>query len=307
MKVVKGVGLAEMNIVLDKVNKWPRESEQVFAKGFNYSLGSGPQVSLIQLLQVGFKTGFATWLNDDAISKYCENEYKRYNLDYINIANKYVQSPINANAIIKTAWNKTMFSYDIADDIPEYDNQKLYDYLKDADYIIMKIGIDPNIYRRLKIEGKILLLDTGWSDNLSFTTYREYVQIAHYFFPNRKEAQKLTGFSDPKEQARILSTYYKKGIIKLDKKGVLGYDDGKVFLVPTIKEFQHVALTGTGDSFLSGFIYGLSQNLSFKESVLSGAITRAKFMSAKHSCDVDCDITGLNSYISKYQSTIIEY
>ncbi|MGI6595042.1 MAG: carbohydrate kinase family protein [Christensenellales bacterium] len=305
MKVVKGVGLAETNIILSRLNKWPRESEQVFAKDFDYSLGSGPQITLIQLMSLGFKTGFATWFSEDAISNYCKDKYKEYGLENINIATEPIKSPININAIINTAWNKTIFSYDIADNIFKYDSKKLYDYLKDANYVIMQIGVDPNIYRRLKIEGKILLLDAGWSENLSFTTFREYIQMAHYFFPNRREAEKLTGLSDPKAQARILSTYYKKGIIKLGKDGVLGYDGQDVYTIPAIKEFRHIAQTGSGDSFLTGFIYGLSKDMSFKDAVLSGAITRGKFMSEKDACDVNFTARELDAYIARYRDTIV--
>ncbi|HHX49601.1 MAG TPA: carbohydrate kinase family protein [Clostridiales bacterium] len=304
MTIIKSVGLAEVNFILSQVNKWPRESEQVFAKNFHYSLGSGPQVTLIQLMCLGFKTGFATWLSNDAISQYCKNQYEKYGLEHINIATESIESPINVNSIVNTAWNKTIFSYDISDNIAKYDSQKLYNYLKDADYVIMKIGVDPDIYRRLKIEGKILLLDAGWSENLSFTTFREYIQMAHYFFPNRKEAEKLTGMTEPRDQARILSTYYKKGIIKLGKDGVLGYDGQDVYMVPTIREFRHIGQTGSGDSFLTGFIYGLNNNMSFKDTVLSGAITRGKFMSERDILDVDFTANELESYIQRYRQTV---
>lgn len=304
MKTVVGIGLSEVNIVVGPFKKWPRESEQVMADNFKYSLGNGPQVSLLQLKKLGFDVSFATLLSNDIFSAYCEKEFKERSLEYINVSQGYIENPVNVNMIMQTAWNRTHFNYDGAEKGYKSDSAKIYDMCKKADFVIMKAGVDPDVYRRLKIEGKTLLLDTGWSENLSFTTFREYIQIAHYFFPNRREAEKLTGYSKPEDQIRILASYYKAGVIKQGEEGVIGYHDGKIFKVPAVKEFRRNAISGGGDSFLTGFIYGLHKGYDFKTTVLSGSLARGKFMSENLAYDTCCSVVDLENLISRYRDIV---
>ena len=110
--------------------------------------------------------------------------------------------------------------------------------------------------------------------------------------------------ANPEDQAKILASYYKSGIIKLDREGVLGYSDGEVFTLPALNEYKHLALTGSGDSFMTGFIYGLEKNLSFKEVVLSGVITRAKLMNHTNSFEASINPEEMSSLLLRYKSLI---
>lgn len=305
MKTVKGVGLAQVDLGFSGIERWPRESDTVRAKGFEYKLGAGPQVTLVQLMKLGCRTGFATWLGNDIYSRYCKEQFDKIGLEYIDIAIDREKPMLKINSVMKTSWNSTIVEYDCSTEKLRFNQPALYEYLGDSDFVIMDMGLNHDMYRRLKVGGKVLLLDAGWSEKLSFNTFREYIQIAHYFFPNRKEAEKLTGMQEPKDQARILSTYYRQGVIKLGKEGVFAYDNGQVFRVPPLRDFRYVEQSGSGDSFMTGFIYGLAENYNFKDCVLAGSITRAKLMSHKPCIEAPCSKEELDGLIIKYKDMIL--
>ena len=83
------------------------------------------------------------------------------------------------------------------------------------------------------------------------------------FIHRQKEALKITDTDTPEKAADVLSNYFEKVIVKLDKDGCLGMENGKKFYVSQVDDFKHVDSTGAGDAFLAGFIYGLYHEKSF--------------------------------------------
>ncbi len=82
-----------------------------------------------------------------------------------------------------------------------------------------------------------------------------------YIIPNEKEAALLTGENDPAKSARAFIEHGANCvIIKCGSKGCI-YDDGTIS--GSIPAFQAKVIdtTGAGDSFVSGFIYGLRKGM----------------------------------------------
>ena len=125
-----------------------------------------------------------------------------------------------------------------------------------------------------------MVLDTGWDENLSFETYGKYLEIADYYTPNRKEALQITGESTPERAAERLHTYFDKVVVKVDKDGCIGSENGQQFFVKSVSEFKNADSTGAGDAFLAGFIYGLMQNAPLSTCIAYGNITGGKAVTA---------------------------
>ena len=49
-----------------------------------------------------------------------------------------------------------------------------------------------DVYRKLKDEGTLLVLDTGYTDDMSLSLYRDLIELCDYYVPNQKEAMKIT-------------------------------------------------------------------------------------------------------------------
>ena len=92
-----------------------------------------------------------------------------------------------------------------------------------------------------------------------------------YVIPNEKEAALLTGESDPVKSARA---FVKHGagcaIIKCGSRGCI-YDDGTVSGSIPAYHAKAIDTTGAGDSFVSGFIYGLYNGMNIPECCIYGS------------------------------------
>jgi sugar/nucleoside kinase (ribokinase family) len=144
------------------------------------------------------------------------------------------------------------------------------------------------------------VLDTGWDDEMSFSKYHEYLEIADYYTPNQKEALKITGTSNPKDAAYALKKYFDKVVVKVDKDGCIGIDGDEYFFVPSIDEFTNVDSTGAGDAFLAGLMYGIFYDYSLKESILFGNFTGGKAVTSVGALSAHLNEKELLELKSKY-------
>ena len=101
----------------------------------------------------------------------------------------------------------------------------------------------------------------------------------------------------------MLRNYFEKPIVKLGKDGCAGYDNG-YFTVDNIDEFKCVDATGAGDAFLAGFIYGLYNDLDFKQCVLAGNITGGKCVTGVGCLTEYVNEKEIGEYLKKYSYII---
>ncbi len=89
----------------------------------------------------------------------------------------------------------------------------------------------------------------------------------YFFKPNQLEAEYLTGLSSDDEKG-MLQFFLDKGVrniaISLGKRGVIA-SDGKQFVHLSSAEIEAVSTTGAGDSFMAGYVYGLSKGCGFAD------------------------------------------
>ncbi|MFB0536567.1 MAG: carbohydrate kinase family protein, partial [Anaerolineae bacterium] len=92
--------------------------------------------------------------------------------------------------------------------------------------------------------------------------------LVDFIFPNRAEAEHLTGSSDVKEAVRVLLGYGIETVaLKLGEQGCIVGNEGEIFSVPTCAvEVQDT--TGAGDSFDAGFILGRLWGMGARESAI---------------------------------------
>ena len=133
--------------------------------------------------------------------------------------------------------------------------------------------------------------------------HKGLIEIADYYTPSIDETEKLTGTRDYREALKILGEYFEKPIVKLGKYGCAGYD-GEIFKIDNIEEFKCIDATGAGDAFLAGFIYGLYNNLPFKECILAGNITGGKCVTGIGCLTEYVTEKQIAEYIEKYRFLI---
>lgn len=268
MSFVAGAGSINIDLLFEGLPRIPNEGEELYSRGFSLQMGGGVSATLLNLAGLGVPVRIQTGLGNDMFSDFARRTFASFGVEPYNLADGTTGIPLNISAALLTPSDRTFVSY--TDGLP-MDDARIYENSRGAKIVQMGVG-SLEAYRRLKADGAILVFDTGWDDAMNLETYREYLELADYYTPNQKEALKITGTDQPADAARVLTQFFDKVIVKLDKDGCLILEDGQERIIPNIP-VVHRDSTGAGDAFLAGFLYGLYHDYSFAQSVLFGNIT----------------------------------
>ncbi len=302
MEFAAGYGKTNVDLLFENMPRLPEEGEEIYTDRFSLCLGGGVPGTMVTLGRLGVKTKTVTELSEDMFSNFARAEFKKAGVEPINVyEGEKIAVNITAGAITKN--DRTFWSYGNSEN--RVDAEKIYEALKGAKAVAMHQD-NPEVYRRLKKEGTTVILDTGFIEDMSLESYNEILKIADYFLPNRVEALKITGESDPKAAAKKLSEFFETVIVKLDKEGCLIYKGGKFTFVESVDEFVHVDSTGAGDAFFAGFLYGLMKNEPIERCVLFGNLTGGKCVTAVGCCTAYLTEEELLSMAEKYKGNIKE-
>lgn len=298
---VAGIGSTNIDLLYSGMERLPNEGEEVYSKNFSLQLGGGIPATMITLGRLGIKTKIATELSEDIFSSFAKSEFEKNGVSPLNL---YTGGgiPLNITTAMITARDRTFMSYGKGNpEADDYTLKKAYDMCCGAKIVAMQTGSFLPVYKKLKEDGVVIVFDCGWDETMSLESYKEYLEIADYYTPNQKEALKITNSKTPLEAAQKLSEYFEKVVVKLDKNGCLGLENGKSFCVPPINEFKHIDSTGAGDAFLAGFIYGLYNEKSLYDSILYGNITGGKCVTAVGCLSAYVNKNELALYFDKYK------
>jgi sugar/nucleoside kinase (ribokinase family) len=122
--------------------------------------------------------------------------------------------------------------------------------------------------KKAKESGHYTVLDTAWdSTGKWMETLKPCMEHIDLFIPSIEEAMMLSKKEDPEEIADVfLSMGVKTTVIKMGKQGCFIKDsNGEKYTIPTYSSIKAVDTTGAGDSFVAGFLTGISKGLSLYE------------------------------------------
>lgn len=267
---VNVIGQMNIDILYLDINRFPKYGEEVFADNFKIALGGGPMVIPIMLSQLGIPTQLGTYLSDDYQSRIASdllNEKKYRNVALLPTEKKH---PVVVTSVITEKEERTFICYNEGANELDLDVDVVYNFY--ADSSICFCPQDLKIAEQLKKEGKILVFDVGWTDDLSLEKVSEHLKIVDYFTPNEKEAEKITGTSDVKKSLDILAEYLDYPMIKLANEGCAIKLEGEYYLIPALEGVNTIDPTGAGDNFLTGLIYGIYNEYEFVDSIKIGNI-----------------------------------
>lgn len=300
MSFVGAFGKLNVDLLYSGMLRIPNEGEEIYCKDFRVCLGGGLPATMINCSRLGVPAKIGTFLGDDMFSQFAKGELIKSGTDYELFESK--NYPLNVTSAIITSTDRTFVSYGGVETYSDEMLEKIYNALKGAKVVGMQEKILP-VYKELKKDGTILVLDTGYSEDMSIEKHKDLIEIADYYTPNIDETEKLTGTRDYKEALKILGEYFEKPVVKFGKLGCAGYD-GDYFVVDNIDEFKCIDATGAGDAFLSGFIYGLYNDMDFRQCILAGNITGGKCVTGIGCLTEYITKEQINVYMDKYQNLI---
>lgn len=300
MSFVGAFGKLNIDLLYSGMPRIPNEGEEIYSKDFTVCLGGGLPATMINCSRLGVTSKLGTFLGDDMFSAFARSELDKYGTRYEAFESKGY--PLNITSAIITEGDRTFVSYGGNEEYSHKEYEKIYNCLKGAKIVAIQEKLLP-VYKKLKEDGTILVLDTGYSEDMSFEKHKELLEVADYYTPSLDEAERLTGTRNPQEALRVLGEYFEKPIVKLGRDGCAGYD-GSFFTVKNIEEFGCVDATGAGDAFLAGFIYGLYNDYDFKKCILAGNITGGKCVTGIGCLTKWVEKSEIENYMAKYEFLI---
>lgn len=296
MAFIAGAGSTNVDLLYQGFDRLAGVGEELYCKDFSLQLGGGLPATLINLGRLGIETKIATELGNDIFSNFAKEKFIENGVTPTNLY-EGERIPINITSAIILPKDRTFYSYGKGTIEPdEKAMETFYTIATGSKICMMQLGGFLPVYKKLKEEGTILVLDTGWDDEMSFEKYDEYLSIADYYTPNRKEALRITGTDNEKDAAYALKKYFDKVVVKVDADGCIGIDGDDYFFCPSIEEFKNVDSTGAGDAFLAGFMYGLFYDYPLKDCIEYGNITGGKAVTA---------VGALSGYVTEKE--LLEY
>ena len=276
MSFIAGAASANVDLLYQNMPRLPAPGEEIYTEEFSLQLGGGLPATLINLGRLGVPARIATELGDDLFSRFAAEEFEKNGVSPLNLYHGE-KIPVNITSAVILKDDRSFISYGKGDmESDDAAREAFYEMARGAKICLMNSAAFTDVYRRLKAEGAVMVLDMGWDDGLTFEKYGALLEIADYYTPNRKEAMKLTGCGAPFDAARALKKHFEKVIVKVDKDGCIGIDGDEEFFVKSVDEFSRVDSTGAGDAFLAGFCYGLYYDYPLRACIEFGNITGGK-------------------------------
>lgn len=296
MAFIAGAGSTNVDLLYQGFDRLAGVGEELYCKDFSLQLGGGLPATLINLGRLGIETKIATELGNDIFSNFAKEKFIENGVAPTNLY-EGEKIPLNITSAIILPKDRTFYSYGKGTIEPdEKAMETFYTIATGSKICMMQLGGFLPVYKKLKEEGTILVLDTGWDDEMSFEKYDEYLSVADYYTPNRKEALRITGTDNEKDAAYALKKYFDRVVVKVDADGCIGIDGDDYFFCPSIEEFKNVDSTGAGDAFLAGFMYGLFYDYPLKDCIEYGNITGGKAVTA---------VGALSGYVTEKE--LLEY
>ena len=276
MSFIAGAASANVDLLYQNMPRLPAPGEESYTEEFSLQLGGGLPATLINLGRLGVPARIATELGDDLFSRFAAEEFEKNGVSPLNLYHGE-KIPVNITSAVILKDDRSFISYGKGDmESDDAAREAFYEMARGAKICLMNSAAFTDVYRRLKAEGAVMVLDMGWDDGLTFEKYGALLEIADYYTPNRKEAMKLTGCGDPFDAARALKKHFRKVVVKVDKDGCIGIDGDEEFFVGSVDMFRNVDSTGAGDAFLAGFCYGLYHDYPLLDCIEFGNITGGK-------------------------------
>ena len=306
---IVSMGKICIDLIYSDVERLPKLGEEVFSKGFTITLGGGPPATLVALHRLGIPVRLGTFLGKGQFSRLAQKKLKEYQVDFINMYRGEEPEPLIITSVISTGEDRSFVSYqpgypDSSETERFYATEgQVYDLYKGCRIAYVTLGYD-DVWKRLKKEGSILVMDAAWYDDLHIDWYKYIFPYIDYFTPNEKEAPKLTNTTTPEEALDVLAEYIPNPIVKLSKNGCIIKENGKTIHIKAAGQFGSIDATGAGDAFLAGLMYGIYKGYNTRDAVILGNIAGGNCVTQIGCLTADMDEETLKSYFARFRSEL---
>lgn len=132
-----------------------------------------------------------------------------------------------------------------------------------------------DLARALRATGAQIISDCGHTElTLRDPRLSEALNLVDIFLPNADEARQITGMPAAADALENLIDLCSSVVIKRGAEGAIGSSEGARFQIPPLP-VTPVDLTGAGDCFNAGFVFGLCRGETFEAAMVFGNVLGA--------------------------------
>jgi sugar/nucleoside kinase (ribokinase family) len=280
-------GELNVDIILNRIGKFPEIGKEVLAEEMTVALGSSSAIFASNLSVLGTNVVFTGMLARDQFGELVIKSLKSrgVNTDHITFTAEastgatIAFSYDNDRAMVTYPGAMTLFSMkDIRDDLFR-SCRHLH-----VSSIFLSTGLKRDVhdlFRKAKSFGLTTSLDPQWDPSEKWDLDLEkLLPDVDVFIPNEHELRAMTGIRDLDDAVEKLRSFSNMIIVKSGTQGAFLWNGKEKFHQPAFLNASVVDTIGAGDSFSAGFIHCFLEGREVKEclrfAALSGAINTTR-------------------------------
>ena len=241
--------------------------------------------TIVGISQLGTKAGFIGKISDDKFGEEYEKGLKRENVDFFYSKKRELLPTGTCLILVTPDSERTMCTYlGTAGKINENDVNA--NTVKESEIVLLEGYLwdegEPKkaFDKAIKYSNKVAM---SLSDQFCVDRHKSHFldlvkNKLNIIFANEQEILSLFDSKNIEEVIGFLKQLKKDIIITRGEKGSIAIEENQVFEIEAKKNLKLVDLTGAGDLFAAGYLYGKLNNLSTRESLEKGTDLSAKII-----------------------------
>jgi len=270
------IGILVADVISKPVDEIPERGKLGLIDRIELYTGGCAVNAAIDMAKIGLSTALIGKIGNDGFGKFISDVLKEEGVEITGLV-VGEKSSTSASIVLSDSTGERTFLHCLGANAEFTDTDVNFDIIKNAKIILiagtmLMPAFDGEACARVlsqaKEMGKYTVLDTAWdSRGRWMEVLKPCMPYIDLFIPSFEEAAKLSGKEDTEEIADVfLSMGVKVAVIKLGKDGCfIKALNGEKHTIPTYSDIKPLDTTGAGDSFVAGFLTGLTKEWSLYE------------------------------------------
>lgn len=262
------------DLIITGLTEVPKLGKDLFGAGMGIHAG-GSFNTVRALHRLGMKPAWVCDFGNDLFSQFVLSDMQQEGVDTTWL--RLHDSPVRSFSLaFSLSGDRGFISY--KDPAEPYDRVPYIYETRPACLLLSWLDPGPDVHRLVAAAREIgaqILMDCQ-STELTLQTpgVLEILGQVDVFFPNASEAMFLTGAPDVEQACEKLAQVTKRLVVKNGEHGAIARWAGSYLEVPSIP-VDAVDLTGAGDCFNAGFLYGWLREEPLEQCIRKGNICGA--------------------------------
>lgn len=275
------VTIGDAMITMNPVQKGPMR----FSHTFERKVGGAELNVMLGAARLGLSTGWISRVGNDEFGQYILNFMRGEGVDTTNVVmeDKY-NTPVNFKEIRENGSGSTYY-YRFPSPTETIDEESISQSMITEAKILYVSGVFPSLREKnvelvlqamklAKENNVTVVMDPNirlklWTAEEAKRSLIKLMSAADVILSGKEEADLLFGKQSAEKHIQSFQSLgIQKGALKLGEEGAVGFDDIHSFLhLPAVKADSVADTVGAGDGFNAGYMYGMVQNYSLRETL----------------------------------------